>query len=231
MFIIKTKIFLKKNLSPRIYIFLTKIFYYILTLHLRFKFFNLKNIFFIPPRHLICINIYCELTKIFLKNKINIFLMNGLLLGAIRQKAFAGRPKDFDIGILEDDFFKLLNIKAQIKKKFNLQIAKFEDKKKRKFLMEKNNNFYMRIHRISVDIFIFKRIKKNNIRYWKCLNLNVSSVYLFPYEDLIKLKQVNIYGKLSVNIPRNAENFLKYKYGLNWKNPLTTKVSKNFYYV
>jgi phosphorylcholine metabolism protein LicD len=226
----QTKIFLKKNLSPRVYNILQKKFYYILTLNLRFKFFNLENIFFIPTRHLICINIYSELTKIFLKNKINFFLFSGLLLGAVRQGAFAGRPKDLDIGILEDDFFKLLNIKTQIKKKFSLQIAKDKDKKKRKFLVEKKN-FLMRIHGILVDIFIFKKIKKNNVKYWKCLNPDISNAYLFPYEDLIQLKRINIYGKLPVNIPRNAKNFLKYKYGSNWKNPLTTKDSKNFYYL
>jgi len=218
----------KKNLTFYYYLNrIIKIFFFFKTFFLRFKFFRLKNILLIPSRHLICINIYHELNKIFSKHNLDYFLMSGLLLGAIRQKAFAGRPKDFDIGILDKDFKKLLKLKKEISNKFDLQIAKYKDQKKRKFLINKKN-FWFRINGVLVDIFIFKKIKKGKFLFWKCNNPEID--FLFPYKDLIKLKKISIYGNFLVHIPNNAEKFLKDKYGLYWRKILNTKESKNFTY-
>lgn len=48
------------------------------------------------------------------KNCIDYCLIGGSLLGAVKQKAFAGRLSDFDIAVKERDWQKVLLVKPQL---------------------------------------------------------------------------------------------------------------------
>ena len=50
------------------------------------------------------------------KNGIEYCLIGGSLLGAVRQKAFAGRPSDFDIAIKEQDWQRVLSLQPEFLK-------------------------------------------------------------------------------------------------------------------
>ena len=221
------KNFIKKNLNKDQFDKIILLYFFFKTLHLRVKYFYLKNILFIPSRHLLAINIYSKLLFILKKKNIKIFLLEGLLLGAIRQGAFAGRPKDLDFGILENDYQKFLSLKKEFEKNFNLNVADPDDKKKRKLIIN-HKNIWLRIDTILIDIFILKEITKNKKKYWGFIHPEFKDKYFFDYNDLINLKKIKIYGNFQVYIPQKSHMYLKKFFGKNWKK--FKKNSKNFVY-
>ena len=221
------KNFIKKNLNKDQFDKVVLLYFFFKTLHLRVKYFYLKNILFIPSRHLLAINIYSKLFFILRKNNIKIFLLEGLLLGAIRQGAFAGRPKDLDFGILENDYQKFLRLKKEFEKNFNLNVADPDDKKKRKIIIN-HKNIWLRIDTILIDIFILKKITKNKKKYWGFIHPEFKGKYFFDYDDLVNLKKIKIYGNFQAYIPRKSKLYLKKFFGSNWKK--FKKNSKNFSY-
>ena len=59
-----------------------------------------------------------EIKKILDDNNINFFLYCGTALGAHREKKFIDHDQDIDLGLLEDNFYKLKNIMSITKEKF-----------------------------------------------------------------------------------------------------------------
>ena len=60
----------------------------------------------VPLRHLIAIDIIQKLSKIYEPYGIKFFLTGGLLLCAVRQESFAGKPNDIDLGLIDTHFDK-----------------------------------------------------------------------------------------------------------------------------
>ena len=113
-FIRKIKDFLKFFKIDKILLFIKKF-------PLRFKYkesFKINN--FIPTKHIVAIDVLQKLTKIYEPFGIKFFLTGGLLLGAVRQKAFAGRPSDLDIGITDVDLDKFMENISLIENKFEI---------------------------------------------------------------------------------------------------------------
>ena len=64
--------------------------------------------FILPTQHIHSLDTLLKFLEILKPKKIDFFLLYGSLLGAVRQESFAGRPKDIDLGIKEDQLPKLL---------------------------------------------------------------------------------------------------------------------------
>lgn len=214
---------------------INKILLFIKKFPLRFKYKEtLKINNFIPTRHIVAIDVLQKLSKIYEPLGIKFFLTGGLLLGAVRQKAFAGRPSDLDIGIIDVDLDKFMKNISLIENKFEIwpiRNHKGIPDKKTNFLgtefhllqkhtdhwySNKQIKFYkFEGHRIfffldglllDIEIYVKKKINKNI--YWY-------SSFLKGEKRLGTDRIVDIYF--------NYENLINLKkikcYGLNFFSP------------
>ena len=168
----------------------------------------------LPSRQIYAFYIAIKFLKILKPQKINFFLLEGSLLGAIRQESFAGRPADIDFGIKEDELQKLLDafpllIKSgikTIKKEVNNKIEKIQ----------------ILFPCILVDIAVYRKrnVGKNEMwvgEIYKDIAEKINGV-TFPITDLENLITVKAYGKNFFS-PANPEIYLEKIYGKNWKVP------------
>ena len=196
---------------------------------------------FIPTDHLIAIDLIQELSKIYEPYGVKFFLTGGQLLGAVRQGAFAGRPKDVDLGLIDTHFDKFYQNIDLIKKNFNTFPIKVAfDKKKFKisnpdFEIIQNNakhwseiedsTFYrfgedrlqFCLDKMIVDIEFFALKKTNDKKYWVGNSPKLSNIF-FSYDDLLKLDTIRPYD-LKFSSPQNPEKYLNAVFGKNWETP------------
>ena len=78
---------------------------FLMSFYLRFRY---PRYFILPSFQIYALHRVIEFLKILKPQKIDLFLVGGCLLGAVRQGSFAGRPQDIDLGIKEDQLPKLL---------------------------------------------------------------------------------------------------------------------------
>ena len=64
----------------------------------------------VPFRQVLMLDTALKFTRLLDHYNIDYVLLTGSLLGAVRQRAFAGRPRDFDIAIRKRDRQKLLDL-------------------------------------------------------------------------------------------------------------------------
>lgn len=69
----------------------------------------------VPFRQLLMLDTALKFTRLLDKHEIDYVLLTGSLLGAVRQRAFAGRPRDFDLAIRKRDRQKLLDLIPRFK--------------------------------------------------------------------------------------------------------------------
>ena len=69
----------------------------------------------VPFRQLLMLHTALKFTRLLDQHKIDYVLLTGSLLGAVRQRAFAGRPRDFDLAIRKTDRQKLLDLASAFK--------------------------------------------------------------------------------------------------------------------
>jgi len=212
------KFILSKNLYHNrrdnyFFILYSKIEFFLKTFTLRIK--NFKFLF-IPSRHIGSIFLLEKLSIFFKKKKIDFFLWDACLLGALRdQNAIAGSASDIDLGIIFD------------RKKHLKKIMFLKDEFRLKF--HHNFNSVQLFHPWgNVDIALFTR-KKNIIFYsaefalGKETNTYNPKNYIkkkktFKLKDFTPFKKTTIYSK-KFNIPKNSILLLKKRYGRNWKIP------------
>ena len=212
-----TKLFPKKFLSykNKIRFIMNKgaflICQYLISTCLKFRH---PSYYSLPSRQIYAFYIAIKFLKILKPQKINFFLLEGSLLGAIRQESFAGRPSDIDFGIKEDELQKLLDafpllIKSgvkTIKKEVNNKIEKIQ----------------ILFPCILVDIAVYRKrnVGKNEMwvgEIYKDIAEKINGV-TFPITDLENLITVKAYGKNFFS-PANPEIYLEKIYGKNWKVP------------
>ena len=153
--------------------------------------------------------------KILKPKKIDLFLVAGTLLGAIRQESFAGRPSDVDLGIREDQLQKLLDAIPLIKKKSGARSIRFESGNKN------DQGLQILFSCILVDISIFRKKKANGNEIWIgeiSDYKNISKDISFSVNDLENLKPTKLYGRQFLS-PGNSKQYLEKKFGKNWKIP------------
>ena len=222
--------------------YLHPIIFFFTKLPLRLKHYQLFRINkLVPINHLIAIDIIQELSKIYEPYGVKFFLTGGQLLGAVRQGAFAGRPKDVDLGLIDTHFDKFYKNIHLIKKNFNtLPIKIGFDKKEFKisnpdfaiiqsnvkqwtqmegstFCRFETDRFQFILDRMLVDIEFFSLKKINDKKYWVSNSPNLSNIF-FSYNDFLELDTIRSYD-LKFNSPQNPEKYLEAVFGKNWKTP------------
>ena len=222
--------------------YLHPIIFFFTKLPLRLKYYQLFRINkLVPINHLIAIDIIQELSKIYESYGVKFFLTGGQLLGAVRQGAFAGRPKDVDLGLIDTHFDKFYKNIDLIKKNFNtLPIKIGFDKKEFKisnpdfaiiqsnvkqwtqmedstFYRFETDRFQFCLDKMLVDIEFFSLKKINDKKYWVGNSPNLSNIF-FSYNDLLELDTIRSYD-LKFYSPQNPEKYLEAVFGKNWKTP------------
>ena len=169
----------------------------------------------LPLKHVYGLKLLINFTKICEEKKIISFLTCGCLLGAVRQKSFAGRPTDIDVGIIDAKKKNLNNLISKFEKLSNpTSVKKFLHKKK----IEKIQFYYDYII-FDINIFFIKNKKFWFNRYeYKTKGNDRNQYIVFNLRDLKKLKKTKVYNE-NFSIPHNSTQYLKKKYGNTWKTP------------
>lgn len=159
-------------------------------------------------RHAPILNNLLEVQAELRSLQIEIILINGTLLGAVRQRAFAGRPKDVDLIVSSDGFDRLLRNIPSIAERLGYPVRLHADQN--------------RVHlfpRFGTEITIISPFF-------------VDGLYPLGADDVPmicgKLSETdlgdsqtgvaNLYG-YEFSIPRGAEEFLVKMYGEDWRVP------------
>ena len=191
------------------FIFYSNFELFIRTLKLRFK--N-KKIFFLPSKHIGAIFLLDKITVFFKKQKINFFLWDASLLGAIRkQNAIAGSASDIDLAII---FNKKKHLKC---------LRSLKDEFKIKF--HNNYNSIQLFHHYGIiDISLINK-KKNKLELLvdipekkrKSIN-SKRKKFSFRFNDFSPFLYSQIYSK-KFYIPKKYKSVLEKVYGPDWKTP------------
>ena len=214
----KNKIRLILNVGTR------RSYLFLMSFYLRFRY---PRYFILPSTQIYALHMLIKFLKILKPQKIDIFLTAGLLLGAVRQGSFAGRPADLDFGIKEDQFPKLLDAIPLLKKNG----AKFI---RERLYNNKLERLQILFPCILVDIGIYRKKNVEGKEIWGNVggevmyNYNKSWIekiekdyvrkldyFTFPLDNLMPIK---VYGREFL-APPNPEIYLEKKYGKNWKIP------------
>jgi len=185
--------------------------------YLRFRY---PRYFILPSTQIYALHILIKFSKILEPQKIDFFLIGGCLLGAKRQESFAGKPKDLDLGIKEDEFPKLLDAIPLLKKIG----AKFV---REQFYKNKLTRLQIEFPGMLVDIGIYRKKNVEGKEMWgnedetkwiekteRGSGQKFDSL-TFPMDNLIPIK---IYGREFL-APPNPEIYLEKKFGKNWRIP------------
>lgn len=195
-----------------------------LTLKVAPKYFKPK----VPFRQILMLDTALKVTQELEDNGIDYCLIGGSLLGAIRQKTFAGRPSDFDIAIKERDWQKILSIQdrfAELGLKAKDHISIRLDKSSYGGIVHIWPKSLRRKTRWGmIDIHVYTQVGER----WR---FKYSDAYLDEapkFQILIDFPEQNktIFGEIFGNlfpIPTNREEYLLQAYGENWTTPLGYK--------
>ena len=176
--------------------------------------------FIMPSSQIYALHLCLKLLKILKPQNINLFLVGGCLLGAVRQESFAGRPSDLDLGIKEDQFPKLLDAIPLLKKNG----AKFI---RERFSNNKLERLQIEFPGMLVDIGIYRKKNVEGKEMWENLGGETENQHFPQNKDLKKkrfvisldyLIPIKAYGKEFL-APCNPEIYLERKYGKNWRIP------------
>jgi len=207
--------------------------FYLANIYLRLRY---PLYFKVPSTQLYAIGVAIKFLKILKEKKINFFLLGGSLLGAVRQGSFAGRPKDVDFGIKEEELPKLLDAIPLLKKNGARFIRKRSHNKlegiqilfscmlvdvgiyrkqnvegKIMWTGERENDYLIHVQDL-ISSQRWKHSQKHHAIHKKNLSNNLFSI------SLDHLITVELYG-VKFMAPPNPEIYLEKKYGKNWEKP------------
>ena len=200
--------------------------FYSAVIFLRFKYPLYSRL---PSRHLYVIGSAIKFLKILKPQKIDLFLLGGSLLGALRQESFAGRPSDLDFGIKEEQLQKLLDV-FPLLIKAGARTIRREMSINNYTLDDENNNKIEKIQFLFpcaiVDVSVYRKKKIGNTEMWvgdiyQHINKNING-FTFPISDLKNLITIEAYGKKFLS-PANPEIYLEKAFGKNWRIPDKTQ--------
>ena len=172
------------------------------------------NYYYVPYNHLHAFHVLNKFIKILKSEKIDFFLVQGSLLGAVRQGNIAGSASDIDLGIKENQLQMLMNLIPLLKRRGVDWIRQWPNDKCERLQFFFPNQL--------VDVGIYRKENIENKEVWigeteKKYDQKFCGI-TFPISDLENLTNVKLYGK-NFPAPDNSEIYLKKKYGENWKIP------------
>jgi len=191
----------------KIYLFKFKISIFFTTLSLRRQKFNY---FFWPVRHLGMLFMLKRLNNFFQGINIDFFLMDGALLGAIRQGSIAGRASDLDIGVVSRN-------EEEEKYLMNFLIDK-------KFRIRKTSKTSFHIFHEKINIFAdlsFFRHSDDGVNFYFHWG-NEKKKLLVKKSEILPLKFGQLYYE-NCYIPNKSEKMLEMIYGKNFLTPINKK--------
>lgn len=181
---------------------------YSASIYLKFKhprYFNL------PARQIYAMHVATKFLEILKPQKIDLFLVGGCLLGAVRQGSFAGRPTDIDLGIKEEQLPKLLDAIPLLKKTGSKFIRKY---------------FYSKLEKIQflfpcmlIDVGVYRKVNVNGKEMWTQKHERAYDQKYCSFSfSLDRLVPIEVYGKQFL-APCNPEIYLEKYYGKKWRIP------------
>lgn len=150
-----------------------------------------------------------DFKNIMTKNKVAFLLGYGTLLGAIREHDFISHDEDIDILMLEEDKVEFFNVLIELQK-IGFNLCRYD---KRGLLSIMREGEY-------IDLYFFHKYK-NGI--YKCAGE-------FVEKDFLYKKQKIYFLNTEFDIPKNAEELLKFWYGDNWKIPVNYSKNSNKFF-
>lgn len=211
-----------KKITANTYEFLAVTF---LTLKVSPKYSELK----VPFRQILMLDTALKVTRKLEENGIDYCLIGGSLLGAVRQKAFAGRPSDFDVAIRERDWQKVLSLEHQLAA-LGLKIKDHRSKRLDKTSYGGIVHIWPRILRPKtrwgmIDIHVHAQVGDRWRFKYSDPDLDEVPKFQvlidFPASSGISLGEIFGYR---FPIPTNHEEYLLQAFGENWMTPLGYKV-------
>ena len=162
--------------------------------------------------------------KILENLSINYWIEGGTLLGAVRDKKLIPWDHDIDMGIINKSNSEIETMIKRLKEKFYVSVKSFDETKGNwklgKFrvikVYPKKNIFFK--DSLCLDIFVYYlgSLKGSNERVYKYVVWGKNAFHKTNFFD--SLEKIDFYGK-PISVPSNYKEFLKVKYGPNWKVP------------
>ena len=154
--------------------------------------------------------------------------MDGTLVGAIRQGAFAGRPADLDFAIKVDQNFGLERLNSYLIKKRFIVAPGYKTLRHRQCYQYKYRFLFgiFKLHAGSISLVFFSNDEKGN---WINPMEEISHKAELPYgsirrvdliseKNLENLRTAKIFGR-EFKVPLNAEDLIAAQYGDDWMIP------------
>ena len=183
----------------------------LMSIYLRFRY---PLYYSLPFTQIYALYMAIKFLKILKPQKIDFFLLEGCLLGAVRQESFAGRPTDIDLGIREEQFQKLLD-SIPLLIKDGAEII-------RRYSRNKSKRLQIVYSRVLIDIAVYSKKNVGKDEVWigefdNLINQKFDGI-TFPIADLEHLITIKAYDK-EFMAPANPEVYLEKVYGKNWRTP------------
>lgn len=171
----------------------------------------------VPFKQLSALDNLLRFTSFLESSKIPYFLTGGTLLGAVRQSAFAGRPGDIDLGLLEEHEQQLLSLMPQIANtgfERDENYRHFEDK----IVLTKWRTPH-------IDVMVYRPISSyQNKSATIFRHINAVGQAFDCMIDFSVTREGKIFD-FGFPIPLNSEDFLENQYGSDWRTPIAPRPS------
>lgn len=171
----------------------------------------------IPLKQISAIDNLLVFTRFLDQHRINYFLSGGTLLGSVRQNAFAGRPGDIDLAILEQDEKRFLALTDEIE---GLGFARDTN-----YLHHPDKLVFTKWRTPHVDVMVYRPTEgSDNQLIGAYRHINASGQPFTCPIDFTKPRFGKIFS-YEFPIPVNSEDFIENQYGASWRTPDAPQLS------
>lgn len=168
-----------------------------------------------PILHQDLYNMMDYLDKLCNKHDIKYWAIGGTALGMMRNKGIIPHDDDIDIGMLQEDYDKLIRLEDDFRKDGYI----VEKNEVAKFSQQKYLNNSEHIFSKWIDIFIFEKMTDSQnhqiLRYKSQKHRDLWPLEWFYEDELFPIRRFS-FGKININGPNNPTKYLDRSYG-KWK--------------
>jgi len=172
----------------------------------------------VPFRQMLMLDTALKFTRLLDQYCIDYVLLTGSLLGAVRQGAFAGRPRDFDLAIRKRDRQKLLTLIPEFKSQ---GLCVYECTGRRDsangFIVAFPNLLHFQDKWAEIDIHTYT-LFENGWR-WDRWDVDVPKIsFVIDFPERGDEKYAEIFSH-KFKIPANSDDYLVAVFGKDWRIP------------